>query len=718
MAKKKTKKIEKANTFVRNVLDVFNGNPLSSFNYKQVAGRLGISDSASRDLVKGIIEKLEQNGDLVVSKRGKYQARQPKEQSLRGTSSYLTGTLDLKPTGKGYLITETKGEDIYIAAINTAHALNGDQVKVLLFPRRKGKKPEGQVVEIIKRNKTQVVGTLEVSKNFAFVVPDSQNMPVDLFIPISNLNGGKTGQKVIAKITEWPPQSENPFGEVLHVLGTPGNNDVEMKSILAEFEFPFSFSTKCEKEADRFPEDLPADEVKKRKDFRGTYTITIDPADAKDFDDAISLRVLGNGHYEVGVHIADVSYYVQPNTAIDKEAFDRGTSIYLVDRVIPMLPERLSNKLCSLVPNQDRFCFSAVFELDEDAKVVTEWYGKTVIHSQHRFNYDEVQEIIETGKGETALEILTLDRLAKKLRDERFKKGSINFETQEVRFRLDKQGNPLEIYLREMKDSNKLIEDFMLLANRKVAEYIGKVKTTSKPKPFVYRVHDSPVPEKLENFTQFIAKLGYKMNLSNRKTLAQSFNKLFEQIKGKGEENMVESIAIRTMAKAYYTTENIGHYGLAFPYYTHFTSPIRRYPDLMVHRLLFNYLQGAGSANKEEYEEKCQYSSEMERKAETAERMSVKYKQAEYMLDKVGQVFDGLISGVSKWGIFVEVVGTKCEGLVRMNDMKDDFYYLDEENYQVIGSRRGDQFKLGDKVRIRVKKVDLPRKQMDFVLVN
>jgi len=718
MAKKKTKKIEKANTFVRNVLDVFNGNPLSSFNYKQVAGRLGISDSASRDLVKGIIEKLEQNGDLVVSKRGKYQARQPKEQSLRGTSSYLTGTLDLKPTGKGYLITETKGEDIYIAAINTAPALNGDQVKVLLFPRRKGKKPEGQVVEIIKRNKTQVVGTLEVSKNFAFVVPDSQNMPVDLFIPISNLNGGKTGQKVIAKITEWPPQSENPFGEVLHVLGTPGNNDVEMKSILAEFEFPFSFSTKCEKEADRFPEDLPADEVKKRKDFRGTYTITIDPADAKDFDDAISLRVLGNGHYEVGVHIADVSYYVQPNTAIDKEAFDRGTSIYLVDRVIPMLPERLSNKLCSLVPNQDRFCFSAVFELDEDAKVVTEWYGKTVIHSQHRFNYDEVQEIIETGKGETALEILTLDRLAKKLRDERFKKGSINFETQEVRFRLDKQGNPLEIYLREMKDSNKLIEDFMLLANRKVAEYIGKVKTTSKPKPFVYRVHDSPVPEKLENFTQFIAKLGYKMNLSNRKTLAQSFNKLFEQIKGKGEENMVESIAIRTMAKAYYTTENIGHYGLAFPYYTHFTSPIRRYPDLMVHRLLFNYLQGAGSANKEEYEEKCQYSSEMERKAETAERMSVKYKQAEYMLDKVGQVFDGLISGVSKWGIFVEVVGTKCEGLVRMNDMKDDFYYLDEENYQVIGSRRGDQFKLGDKVRIRVKKVDLPRKQMDFVLVN
>ncbi len=718
MVRPKNKKVEKANTFVKNVLDIFNVNPFSSFNYKQISSRLGISDSASRDLVKSIIVQLADNGDLVLSKRGKYQAKESKKKFASEGSSYVAGTIDMKPNGKAYLITAIKGEDIYIAPFNTSHALHGDHVKVFLFPKRKGKKAEGQVVEIIKRNKTQVVGTLELSKNFAFLVPDSPKMPVDLFIPLSNLRGGKPGQKVIAKITEWPPQSENPFGEVIQILGTPGDNDVEMKSILAEFEFPLSFSQKCEKEAERFSELIPAKEAKNRRDFRGIYTITIDPSDAKDFDDAISLKIIGNGHFEIGIHIADVSYFVQPCTNIDQEAFDRGTSIYLVDRVIPMLPERLSNKLCSLVPNQDRLCFSAVFEIDESANILNEWYGKTIIHSQHRFNYDEVQEIIETGKGETAKEILILDRLAKKLRGERFKKGSINFETQEVRFTLDKHGNPLEIFLREMKDSNKLIEDFMLLANRKVAEFVGKAKTNSKPRTFVYRVHDSPVPEKLENFTQFIAKLGYKVNFSNRKSLAQSFNKLFEQIKGKGEENMVESIAIRTMAKAYYTTENIGHYGLAFPYYTHFTSPIRRYPDLIVHRLLYVYLQGGISVNKEELEAKCDHSSEMERRAENAERMSVKYKQAEYMLDKVGQVFEGLISGVSKWGIFVEIVGTKCEGMVRLKDLSDDFYYLDEENYQVIGSRKGHQFKLGDKVRIRVKKVDLPRKQMDFMLVS
>jgi ribonuclease R len=717
MGKNKKRKFEKANTFVKNVLDVFRSNPMSCFNYKQVSGRLGITDNASRDLVKNIIEQLVNNNELVLSKRGKYQVKGG-DRHVKEGSSYITGRIDMKANGKAYLITEEKGEDIYLAPLNTSHALHGDQVKVLLFPLRKGRKPEGQVVEIIKRNKTQVVGTLEVSKNFAFLIPDSANMPVDLFIPLSELNGGKTGQKVIGRITEWPPQSENPFGEVIQVLGAPGNNDVEMKSILAEFEFPLSFSRKCEQEAKKFPEGIPSNEIGERKDFRKVLTITIDPSDAKDFDDAISLQVLNNGHYEIGVHIADVSYYVQPGSPIDQEAFQRGTSIYLVDRVIPMLPERLSNQLCSLVPDQDRLCFSAVFEMDESGKIYHEWFGKSIIHSNRRFNYDEVQTIIESGKGEFAKEILIFDKLAKKLREERFKKGSINFETQEVRFKLDKNGNPLEIYLREMKDSNKLIEDFMLLANRKVAEFIGKVTNKAKPKTFVYRVHDSPVPEKLENFTQFIAKLGYTMNLGNRKSLAQSFNRLFEQIKGKGEENMVESIAIRTMAKAYYTTVNIGHYGLAFPYYTHFTSPIRRYPDLMVHRLLDHYLSGGKPVDKEDFEGKCDHSSEMERRAESAERMSVKYKQAEYMVDKVGQVFDGLISGVSKWGIFVEISGTKCEGLVRIRDLVDDFYYLDEENYQVIGSRKGHQYKLGDKVRIRVKKVDLPRKQMDFVLTN
>ena len=716
MAPKKAKTTENPNSFVKNVIDVFKENPSSSFNYKQVSGRLGLKDRASRDLVKSIISQLYNNGDLVVSKRGKYQVKNQFTEKENDPSAYITGKIEMKPNGKAYLISD-QHEDIYIAPFNTGHSLHGDLVKVLLFPLRKGKKTEGQVIEIIKRNKIQVVGTLEVSKNFAFLVPDSPNMPVDLFIPQSAINGGKTGQKVIARITEWPPQSENPFGEVIQVLGTPGNNDVEMKSILAEFDFPASFSRECEKEAEKFPVEIVAREIASRKDFRETFTITIDPADAKDFDDAISLKVRSNGNYEVGVHIADVSHFVRPGSSIDKEAYSRGTSVYLVDRVIPMLPERLSNNLCSLVPRTDRLCFSAVFELDENAKIHSEWFGKTIIHSDFRFNYEEVQEIIETKQGEASQEILILDKLAKKLREQRFNKGSINFETQEVRFILDKEGNPEKIYLREMKDSNKLIEDFMLLANRKVAEHIGKVGQQKQSKVFVYRVHDTPTPEKLESFTQFIGKLGYEMNINNRKNLGYSFNKLFEAIKGKGEEHMVESIAIRTMAKAYYSTNNIGHYGLAFPYYTHFTSPIRRYPDLMVHRLLQGYLEGNYSVNKEELESNCEHTSEMEKKAENAERMSVKYKQTEYMLDKVGQTFDGLVSGVSKWGIFVEILETKCEGLVRLRDLVDDFYYLDEENYQVIGSRKGFQYKLGDKVRIRVKKVDLPRKQMDFLLI-
>jgi ribonuclease R len=717
MAHKKGKNLSNANTFVKSVLNVFTTNPGSSFNHKQVSARLGIFDAASKDLVKSIIGTLVDNGLLVISKRGKYQAAEDKSREVSKETSYITGFLDMKQNGKAYLLRGNQEEDIYIAPINTGHALHGDQVKVLLFPKRKERQTEGQVVEIIKRNKTQFVGTLELSKKYAFLVPDSPNIPVDLFIPLSALNGAKTGQKVIAKITEWPPQSENPFGEVVQILGMPGENDVEMKSILTEFDFPLSFSKKCEKEAEKYPASIPEKELSSRKDFRNVYTITIDPADAKDFDDALSLKKLDDGRFEVGVHIADVSYYVKENSSIDEEAYQRGTSVYLVDRVIPMLPERLSNNLCSLVPNQDRLCFSAVFEMDENANILNEWFGKTVIHSNQRYSYEEVQEIIEAGDDNAGKEIHILNGLAIKLRAERFKKGSINFETQEVRFRLDKAGKPVEIYLREMKDSNKLIEDFMLLANRKVAEYVGKKSKTAIPRTFVYRVHDAPLPEKMENFTQFIAKLGYKMNLASRKGLAQSFNNLFEKIKGKGEENMIESIAIRTMAKAYYTTVNIGHYGLGFPHYTHFTSPIRRYPDLMVHRLLSFYLSGGKSVSVEGLESRCDHTSEMERKAESAERMSVKYKQAEYMMDKVGQAFDGLISGVSKWGIFVEVVGTKCEGLVRLKDLSDDFYYLDEENYQVIGSRKGHQYKLGDKVRIRVKKVDLPRKQMDFVLV-
>jgi ribonuclease R len=623
----------------------------------------------------------------------------------------------MKNTGKAYVTPEDKTTDIFISANNTNHALHGDKVKVLLFPTRRGHKPEGEVVEIIARNRKQFVGIIETSKNFAFLRPDNANMPLDIFIPLSKLNGAKNGQKVVAVITEWPQQSANPFGEVKEVLGKPGEDRVEMQSILAEIDFPLSFSAKAELEAASFPDQIPASEISKRRDFRDIFTITIDPEDAKDFDDAVSLKPLEKNHWEVGVHIADVSWYVRPGTEIDAEAIDRGTSVYMVGRTVPMLPEHLSNGLCSLKEGMDRLCFSAVFEMDEKGKVYHEWFGKTVINSNRRFAYEEVQQIIETGEGQYSAEITILNKIAGKLREERFKKGSFNFETQEVRFKLDDKGKPLGIYIREMKDANKLIEDFMLLANRKVAEFIGKKQDNKPVKTFVYRVHDTPNPEKLENFSQFLERLGYKMKLNSKKSLADSFNKLFADIKGTGTETMIESIAIRTMSKAYYSTHNIGHYGLAFPHYTHFTSPIRRYPDLMVHRLLNDYMNNAPSVTKEEYEPRCEHASEMERRAVDAERMSVKLKQAEYMLDKIGQQFDALISGVSKWGIFAEIIGTKCEGMIRLRDLEDDYYYLDEENYQIIGQRSGNRFKLGDKLRIRVKRIDLARKQMDYEMV-
>ncbi len=709
---------KESNTFVKSVLEIFRNNPASSLNYKQIAHRLGISDKATMELIRLMIEQLCSGSELIRVDRGKYRINKENPRYVQETKTQITGVVDMKQTGKAYVIPEDKSEDVFITSNNTHHALNGDIVRVDLFPKRKDHKREGVIIEILKRKKTQFVGTIELSKNFAFLLPDSSSMPVHIFIPLSQLNGAKHGQKVVAIITEWPKQAENPFGKVIQVLGKPGDDKVEMQSILAETEFPLSFSPKAEKEAARISEKIPDQEIIGRKDFRSTFTITIDPEDAKDFDDAISLKNLPGGNWEVGVHIADVSYYVQPDSAIDREAYERGTSVYMVGRTIPMLPERLSNELCSLQPNQDKLCFSAVFEMDSSGKIYSEWFGKTIIHSDRRFSYEEVQQIIESEKGEYAAEIKIFNQLATKLREERMRKGSINFETQEVRFRLDEAGKPLGIYIREMKDANKLIEDLMLLANRKVAEWIDKKREKGNPRTFVYRVHDTPTPEKLEIFTQFIGRLGYKLSVGSKKNLASSFNKLFQEIKGTGAENVIETVAIRTMAKAYYSTDNIGHYGLAFPFYTHFTSPIRRYPDLLVHRLLFGYLKGGGSVAKEEYEPKCEHSSEMERRATDAERLSVKYKQAEFMLDKIGQEFDGLISGVSKWGIFAEIVGNKCEGMIRLRDLDDDYYYLDEENFQVIGQRSGERLKLGDKVRIRVKRIDLGRKQMDFDLVR
>lgn len=703
---------------IKKVKAVFENNPESSFNYKQVAARLGVGDRLTRDLIRRIVEQLFMSETLAQSKRGKYRISGEDVPFRKPLKTQVTGKVDMKQTGKAYIIPEDGSEDIFIAATNTHHALHGDTVKAFLFPARKGHKREGEITEIIKRNKRQFSGIIETTKNFAFLTPDSSNMPVDLFIPLNKLKGAKKGQKVVAIITDWPEQSANPFGEVIQVLGKPGEDKVEMNAILAGIDFPLQFSPTAEKEAAEMDEKIPENEIKKRRDFREVFTITIDPEDAKDFDDALSLKILSKGRYEVGVHIADVSYFVKQGSAIDREACERGTSVYMVGQTIPMLPERLSNDLCSLKEGVDRLCFSAVFTLDDDARVLDSWYGKTIIHSRKRYSYEQVQAVIESSQGENADEILRLNQLALRLREKRFQKGSFNFETQEVRFKLDEQGKPLSIYIREMKEANKLIEDFMLLANRMVAEHIGKKKGGQPAKTFVYRVHDAPNAEKLETFTQFVSRLGFKLKVSSKKNLAESYNQLFRDIKGTGTENMIETIAIRTMAKAYYSTNNIGHYGLAFTWYTHFTSPIRRYPDLMVHRLLFAYMQDAPGVAKEEYEMLCEQASEMERRAVDAERMSVRYKQAEYMLDKVGQEFEALISGVSKWGIFAEIKGTKCEGMIRLRDLEDDYYFLDEENYQILGQRYGHCFKLGDRIRIRVKRIDLAKKQMDYEWVG
>jgi len=701
--------------FVKLVEELFLSNPQKAFNFRQVSNLLGVSDKVSKELVNKIIESLADSKIIIALNRGKYKYN-PELVAEKYQTTIVQGRVDMKQTGKAYVIVKELDDDVFISANNTGHALNGDTVKVRLFPIRKDHKLEGEIIEVIQRFKNQFVGKIQISGKFAFLIPDEANMPFDIFIPNESLHDGKNGQKAIARLTDWPERSKNPFGEIIQVLGAPGNNDVEMNSILASFEFPLQFNPNSLKQAEKIPFEIPAEEIKKRRDFRQIWTCTIDPPDAKDFDDALSLIKKENGLWEVGVHIADVSYYVKPGTPIDEEAYERGTSVYLVDRTIPMLPEKLSNNVCSLRPNEDKLCFSAVFELDEQARIQSEWYGKTIINSNFRYAYEEVQAMIEGGEGEFKKELLILNDLAIKLREERFKKGSIGFTSQEVKFILDENGKPIDTYIKEQKEANMLIEDFMLLANRSVAEKIGKLNGNSTPRTFVYRIHDEPNQEKLQKFAEFLAKLGYKMNIGSRKLLSKSFNSLFEQIAGKGEEAMIESIAIRTMSKAIYSTFNIGHYGLAFPYYTHFTSPIRRYPDLMVHRLLEAYLQGKPSVDKEEFEEYCVHSSDMERKAAEAERASVKYKQAEYLQDKIGMSFKGLISGVSKWGLYVELEGNKCEGMIAMRNMDDDFYYLDEDSYRVVGQHKGKEFRLGDPIQIKVQSVDLQRKQMDFVL--
>jgi ribonuclease R len=714
MKKKKKKKnksqVKLKNKLMDQVLDIFNNNPSRSYNYKQVSSLLNVKNKGKRKMVMDVLAELERTEYLKEVKKGKYQI------SLE--SSIVEGRIEFTAKGTGYLISNDIQQEVFIANRNLNHALPGDRVKVRLYAHHRNKGLEGEVLQILERGKTQFVGKLSVSSNFAFLVTASRSVPFDIFIPIKKLKGAKDGQKAIARITDWPEQVNNPFGEIIDVLGDSGDNEVEMHAILAEYDLPYDFPDSVENAAEKIPEEISEEEIKKRKDFRKVPTFTIDPEDAKDFDDALSLRKLKDGKWEVGIHIADVTHYVQPDTILDKEAYERGTSVYLVDRVVPMLPERLSNGVCSLRPNEDKLCFSAVFVMDDQARVHSQWFGRTIINSDRRFNYQEAQDLIDGGEGDMKQEVLTLNDLARKLRKERFQSGSIAFERVEVKFLLDELGSPTGVYFKEHAESNELIEEFMLLANRKVAEFIGNVPKDKTPKTFVYRIHDKPDTDKLETFADFVQKFGYTINMKNNRAITSSINELLEKVEGEKEQNVVETLAIRSMAKAEYSTRNIGHYGLAFDYYTHFTSPIRRYPDMMVHRLLGEYLNGGKSANAKKYENMCKASSDMEKLAEDAERASIKYKQVEFLKDRIGEDFEGIISGVMEWGVFVELTDSKCEGLVHIRDLDDDFYVFDERNYCIIGQSKGKKHQLGDPVRVKLIRADLEKKQIDFLMLE
>lgn len=711
--------------FFEEVLDFLKHNDTQAFNYKQLGAAMEIRDETQRIELIGVLEALKQQGFVLEKEKGRYQ--------VKASKKVLTGSIDFTNMGTAFVSVNPNEPDVFIPAKKTKDALQGDLVKVVLLQRSSGRRQEGEVMEVIKRARTQFVGTLRANPKFCFVIADNSKIHVDFYVRNGDQLGAKDGQKVLIELKEWKAGEQNPTAKVVSVFGFPGEHKTEMHAIMAEYGLPEKFPDAIEYEAKKIPTEITAKEIKSRRDFREVTTFTIDPVDAKDFDDAISIKKLNSGRWEIGVHIADVSHYLQEGSHLDKEAVQRATSVYLVDRCIPMLPEVLSNFVCSLRPEEEKLCFSAVFEMDEQANLISHWFGRTIIKSNRRFTYEEAQLIIETKQGDYAEEILVLDTLAKKMREVRSRKGSIFFDKAEVKFNLDQEGKPLGVFFKTQKDAHKLIEDFMLLANRTVAEFLatgkvrlqngeeesrGKASKENNKNLCVFRIHDIPSDEKLSDLSSFVSRFGYDFQIGNKNKVASSLNKLLIDVKNKKEQGMIELLAVRSMPKAIYTTKNAGHYGLGFKYYTHFTSPIRRYPDVLVHRLLEARLQGKSFSNQEQLELLCKHSSDMERMAAEAERASVKYKQVEFMSDKVGQSFDGVISGVTEWGIYVEIIENRCEGMIKSRDLHDDRYVFDEDNYRYVGRNTGKVYALGDKVKVLVKNADLIKKQLDYAFAD